>query len=182
RGVQQPAAGHPRVGADRIDEQLHTTGAHGLSSGRDGRRHHHLIGAGRASSAGHGVRKHIAPRGRGGLDSSVLDSRPAAAAASPTPAAPAAPGVLRSILRNHRRSLAIILPLGTISEVVELLMPIMLGLIIDRGIVAGDLRLTVLGALGLILMRVLGVLLWTWTFLLSQRAVMFERHRLRVGL
>ena len=112
----------------------------------------------------------------------MLDSRPAAAAASPTPAAPAAPGVLRSILRNHRRSLAIILPLGTISEVVELLMPIMLGLIIDRGIVAGDLRLTVLGALGLILMRVLGVLLWTWTFLLSQRAVMFERHRLRVGL
>lgn len=112
----------------------------------------------------------------------MLDSRPAAAAASPTPAAPAAPGVLRSILRNHRRSLAIILPLGTISEVVELLMPIMLGLIIDRGIVAGDLRLTALGALGLILMRVLGVLLWTWTFLLSQRAVMFERHRLRVGL
>ena len=49
----------------------------------------------------------------------------------------------------------------------------MLGLIIDRGILAGD-TLTVLGAAGLILLRA-GVC-WVWTFLLSQRRSC-ERHR-----
>ena len=111
----------------------------------------------------------------------MLDSSPAAAAATSSPARPV-PGVLRSILRTHRRTLALILPLATVSEGVEMLMPIVLGLLIDHGILAGDLRLTVLGAAGLILLRVLGVLLWVWTFLLSQKAVMYERHRLRVGL
>jgi len=111
----------------------------------------------------------------------VLDSSPAAPAATSSTARPV-PGVLRSIVRNHRRTLAIILPLATVSEGVELLMPIVLGLIIDHGILDQDLRLTVLGAVGLILLRVLGMLLWVWTFLLSQKAVMFERHRLRVGL
>ncbi|MEU2419176.1 ABC transporter ATP-binding protein [Brachybacterium paraconglomeratum] len=111
----------------------------------------------------------------------MLDSSPAAAAAISSPARPA-PGVLRSIVRTHRRTLALILPLATVSEGVEMLMPIVLGLLIDHGILAGDLRLTVLGAAGLILLRVLGVLLWVWTFLLSQKAVMYERHRLRVGL
>lgn len=111
----------------------------------------------------------------------MLDSSPAADAATSSPARPA-PGVLRSIVRTHRRTLALILPLATVSEGVEMLMPIVLGLLIDHGILAGDLRLTVLGAAGLILLRVLGVLLWVWTFLLSQKAVMYERHRLRVGL
>ena len=105
-----------------------------------------------------------------------------AASAATSSAARPAPGVLRSILRDHRRDLVIILPLATVSEGVEMLMPIVLGLIIDRGILAGDLPLTVLGAAGLILLRVLGVLLWVWTFLLSQKAVMYQRHRLRVGL
>lgn len=111
----------------------------------------------------------------------MLDSSPAAAAATSSPARPV-PGVLRSIVRTHRRTLALLLPLATVSEGVEMLMPIVLGLLIDHGILAGDLRLTVLGAAGLILLRVLGVLLWVWTFLLSQKAVMYERHRLRVGL
>ena len=111
----------------------------------------------------------------------MLDSRSAAVAAPPLPRA-SAPGVLRSIVRAHRRTLALVLPAATVSEVVELLMPIVLGLIIDRGVLAGDLRLTVLGAAGLILLRVIGVLLWVWTFLLSQKACMYERHRLRVGL
>ncbi|WP_341855041.1 ABC transporter ATP-binding protein [Brachybacterium sp. GPGPB12] len=111
----------------------------------------------------------------------MLDSSPAAAAATSSPARPV-PGVARSIVRTHRRTLALILPLATVSEGVEMLMPIVLGLLIDHGILAGDLRLTVLGAAGLILLRVLGVLLWVWTFLLSQKAVMYERHRSRVGL
>jgi len=89
---------------------------------------------------------------------------------------------MRSIVRGNRRMLAVALPLGTISEGVELLMPIVLGLIIDHGIVGGDLRLTVLGALGLIGMRLLGVVLWAWVFLQTQKACMYERHRLRVGL
>jgi putative ABC transport system ATP-binding protein len=111
----------------------------------------------------------------------VLDSSSAAPAATSTTARPA-PGVLRSIVRNHRRTLAIILPLAAVSEGIEMLMPIVLGLIIDQGILEQDLRLTVLGAAGLIALRVIGMLLWVWTFLLSQKAVMYERHRLRVGL
>ena len=110
----------------------------------------------------------------------LLSSSAAAAAPSSSPVR--APGVMRSILRGHRRMLAVVLPLATLSEGVELLMPIVLGLIIDQGIMAGDLRLTVLGALGLILMRIVGVLLWVFTFLQTQKACMFERHRLRVGL
>ena len=108
-------------------------------------------------------------------------SAPAAAAGSSTPRA-SAPGVMSSIVRGHRRMLAVVLPVATLSEGIELLMPIVLGLIIDHGVMAGDLRLTVLGALGLIGMRVLGVLAWAWTFLQSQKACMYERHRLRVGL
>ncbi|AXK44711.1 ABC transporter transmembrane domain-containing protein [Brachybacterium saurashtrense] len=111
----------------------------------------------------------------------MLDSRSSAAAA-PAASRASAPGVLPSIVRAHRRTLALVLPLGTVAEGVEMAMPIVLGLIIDRGVLAGDLRLTVLGALGLIGLRILGVLLWVWTFLLSQKACMQERHRLRVGL
>ncbi|HEX7350341.1 ABC transporter ATP-binding protein [Brachybacterium sp.] len=111
----------------------------------------------------------------------MLDSRSAPAATTSAPRAPA-PGVMRSIVRGNRRMLAVALPLGTISEGVELLMPIVLGLIIDHGIVGGDLRLTILGALGLIGMRLLGVVLWAWVFLQTQKACMYERHRLRVGL
>ena len=125
--------------------------------------------------------KNIALRWEDGFDQCVLDSRPASVAAPALPRA-SAPGVMRSIVRNHRRMLAVVLPLATLSEGIELLMPIVLGLVIDHGVLAGDLRLTVLGAVGLIAMRILGVLLWSWTFLQSQKACMFERHRLRVGL
>ena len=112
----------------------------------------------------------------------MLLSSSSASAAAPSASPVAAPGVMRSIVRSHRRMLAIVLPLATVSEGIELLMPIVLGLIIDHGVMAGDLRLTVLGALGLILMRVIGALLWVFTFLPTQKACMFERHRLRVGL
>lgn len=74
------------------------------------------------------------------------------------------------------------LPVATLSEGVELLTPIVLGLVIDHGVMAGDLRLTVLGALGLILLRLVGVVMWAWIFVQTQKAVMYERHRLRVGL
>lgn len=111
----------------------------------------------------------------------MLDTRSAAPAATSLPSAPA-PGVLPSIIRAHWRMLLIVLPLATLSEGIELLMPIVLGLVIDHGVLAGDLRLTVLGTLGLIALRVLGVALWTYTFIESQKACMLERHRLRVGL
>ncbi|ATG53265.1 ABC transporter ATP-binding protein [Brachybacterium vulturis] len=111
----------------------------------------------------------------------MLDSRSAAVAA-PAPPRAAAPGVMASIVRAHRRMLAVVLPLATLSEGVELLTPIVLGLVIDHGVLAGDLSLTLLGALGLILLRLAGVVLWAWCFLQTQKACMFERHRLRVGL
>ncbi|ASK66705.1 ABC transporter ATP-binding protein [Brachybacterium avium] len=111
----------------------------------------------------------------------MLDSRSTAVTAPAVPRA-SAPGVMASIVRAHRRMLAVVLPLATLSEGVELLTPIVLGLVIDHGVLAGDLRLTLLGALGLILLRVLGVLVWAWIFVQTQKACMYERHRLRVGL
>src|SRR5699024_3989558 len=125
--------------------------------------------------------KNIALRWRDGLDHQVLDSRSSAVTAPAEPRA-SAPGVMASIVRGHRRLLAVALPLATLSEGVELLTPIVLGLVIDHGVLAGDLSLTLLGAAGLILMRVLGVLLWAWIFVQTQKACMYERHRLRVGL
>lgn len=111
----------------------------------------------------------------------MLDSRSTAVTA-PAPPRASAPGVMASIVRRHRRMLAVMLPVATLSEGVELLTPIVLGLVIDHGVMAGDLRLTVLGALGLILLRLVGVVMWAWIFVQTQKAVMYERHRLRVGL
>ncbi|MDN6399236.1 MAG: ABC transporter ATP-binding protein/permease [Brachybacterium sp.] len=111
----------------------------------------------------------------------MLDSR-ATAVTAPAPPRASAPGVMASIVRRHRRMLAVMLPVATLSEGVELLTPIVLGLVIDHGVMAGDLRLTVLGALGLILLRLVGVVMWAWIFVQTQKAVMYERHRLRVGL
>src|SRR5690625_1512887 len=125
------------------------------------------------------VRKKLHCAGPTGWIGRVLDTRPAASAAICSPPVHA-PGVLPSIIRAHRRMLVIVLPLATLSEVIELLMPIVLGLIIDHGVMAGDLGVTVLGAAGLIALRVLGVVLWAYTFVQSQKACMLDRHRLRV--
>lgn len=111
-----------------------------------------------------------------------MPDSPSSAATASAPPRAAAPGVMASIVRNHRRMLALVLPVGTLSEGVELLTPIVLGLVIDHGVLAGDLRLTIMGALGLILMRLIGVVMWAWIFVQTQKACMFERHRLRVGL
>lgn len=78
--------------------------------------------------------------------------------------------------------LAVILPLSTLSEAVEIAIPIVLGVIIDRGIIAGDLAFTLMGALGLVALRLMGMALWIYSFLESQKACMLERHRLRVSL
>jgi putative ABC transport system ATP-binding protein len=72
--------------------------------------------------------------------------------------------------------------LSTLSEGIEMALPIMLGIVIDRGIVAGHLGVTLLGALIVIAVRVGGMGLWVVTFLASQKACLYERHRLRVGL
>src|SRR5699024_11856641 len=99
--------------------------------------------------------------GRAVLDHQLLDSRPSAVPAPAEPRA-AAPGVMASIVRGHRRLLAVALPLATLSEGIELLTPIVLGLVIDPGVLAGELSLTLLGAAGLIPMRVVGVVRWAW--------------------
>src|SRR5699024_3923871 len=107
-----------------------------------------------------------------------------AATPDPEPSTPAATsrGVLASILRGHPRMLAVVLPLAVLSEAAEMALPILLGMIIDRGIVAGDLAVTLIGAALLIGMRLVGMLLWIYTFVESQKACMYQRHRLRVGL
>ncbi len=100
------------------------------------------------------------------------------------PSVPAArrPGVLASVIRNHPRMLWVVLPLATLSEAAEMLLPILLGLVIDRGIVGGNLTFTLVGAAVVIGLRLSGMMLWIYTFLESQKACMYERHRLRVGL
>lgn len=125
------------------------------------------------------------------MPSSPSVSAQSAATATPRATAPRGrpvvpvterPGVMRSMVRAHRRRLAVILPLSTISEGAEMGLPILLGLVIDRGIVAGDLGLTLLGALALVALRLTSTALWVVSFLESQKACMLERHRLRVGL
>ena len=92
----------------------------------------------------------------------------------------AAPSVLGSVLRANRRMLSYILPLSVFSEGVEILVPIAMGIVIDRGIVAGSLTATLLGALAIVGVRVAGMYAWILVFLRTQEARMRERHRLRV--
>ncbi|WP_232820295.1 ABC transporter ATP-binding protein [Brachybacterium sp. YJGR34] len=103
-------------------------------------------------------------------------------AQNPVTAARPPRGVMRSIVRNHRRSLPWIMALSTVTEGVEMLIPILIGLIIDVGIVQGNLWLTVGGSVGIVVLRVLSTWAWTIMFAASQRARMFERHRLRVAV
>lgn len=92
----------------------------------------------------------------------------------------ARPSVLGSILRANSRMLSVALPLAVISEGVEILMPIGMGIVIDRGIIDGSLLATVLGALALVGIRLVGMHAWLWMFLRTQEGRMRERHRLRV--
>ncbi|MCT2178279.1 ABC transporter ATP-binding protein/permease [Brachybacterium muris] len=115
------------------------------------------------------------------------DPVPSSAAAAPAPTTASTadaprPGVLRSIVRAHTGMLAWVLPLAAISEGIEMLVPIGLGLVIDHGIVAGNLRVTILGALAVVALRLVGAVFWILTFLASQKACMLERHRLRVAM
>ena len=105
-------------------------------------------------------------------------------ASSPTPSTTPVPsrGVMRSIVRNHRRSIPWIMALSFVVEGVDMLVPVLMGLIIDAGIVQGSLLVTVGGAIGIFVLRLLSTWAWTVMFEASQRARMFERHRLRVAV
>ncbi|MFC0674190.1 ABC transporter ATP-binding protein [Brachybacterium hainanense] len=107
-------------------------------------------------------------------------NRPAPTAASAPASRP--PGVMRSILRQHRRELPWILILSFLVEASEMLVPVIIGFVIDAGIAGGDLRLTLLGAAGIVVMRILGTWAWIVMFRASQKARMVERHRLRVAV
>ncbi|GAB2532635.1 ABC transporter ATP-binding protein [Brachybacterium huguangmaarense] len=76
--------------------------------------------------------------------------------------------------------LARIMPLSVLSEGIEVLVPIGMGLVIDHGIIAGSLPITLLGVLAIIVVRQLGLWMWIAVFLGSQEGRMKERHRLRV--
>lgn len=107
---------------------------------------------------------------------------PATRASVPTSRPRRRDGVLASIVRANRRLLAWVLPLSLVSEGGELLIPIAVGWVIDRGIMRGDLTFTLLGAVGVVVFRLLTMLAWRITWLASQRACQVERHRLRVGI
>lgn len=104
----------------------------------------------------------------------------AAPASRPMAAKPAPSSVMRSILRGNRSMLARVLPLSVFSEGVEILVPVAIGIVIDRGIIAGSLLATVVGALAIVAVRLLGMFAWVDLFLRSQEGRMRERHRLRV--
>lgn len=89
---------------------------------------------------------------------------------------------MASIVRTHRRTLAWALPLALLNEGIEMLVPILLGQVIDHGIVAGSLLVTLLGALAIVALRVLGVFSWSAMFKATARARMYERHRVRVAV
>lgn len=92
------------------------------------------------------------------------------------------PSVMASIVRGNRGMLARTMPLSVFSEGIEVLVPIGIGLVVDHGIVAGNLLVTILGALLIVALRVGGMFTWVYVFLRTQEARMRERHRLRVAL
>lgn len=89
---------------------------------------------------------------------------------------------MRSIVRSNRSMLARTMPLSLMSEGIEVIVPIGIGIVIDRGIVGGSLLVTVLGALIIVAARVAGLFTWVYVFLRTQEGRMRERHRLRVSL
>ena len=93
-----------------------------------------------------------------------------------------APSVMRSIVRGHRRRIPGIMAVSFFVEGVDMLVPVLVGLIIDAGIVRGNLALVLAGAAGIFVLRLLSTWAWTIMFALSQKARMFERHRLRVAV
>ena len=110
------------------------------------------------------------------LDSSSHSSR--ASRSSPS----SRPSVMRSIVRNHRRTLPGLLALSFGVEITEMLVPILVGWIIDVGIVQANLWFTLAGAAGVFALRLVSTWGWAAMFAASQRARMFERHRLRVAV
>lgn len=89
---------------------------------------------------------------------------------------------MRSLLRQHRYQIPWILGASFVVELVDMALPLLLGWVIDRGILAGSLTVTLLGALGVIVVRLFSTYLWTAMFAASQRARMTERHRVRVAV
>lgn len=89
---------------------------------------------------------------------------------------------MRSIVRQHRRELPWIMALSFVVEATEMAVPVLVGFVIDAGIVQGSLTVTLGGAAGIVVMRLLSTWAWIVMFAAAQRARMFERHRLRVAV
>ncbi|MCL6421963.1 ABC transporter ATP-binding protein/permease [Brachybacterium sp. JHP9] len=117
-----------------------------------------------------------------------MPDSPAPSSPAPAPPAAGAPAgrppvsVMRSIVRDHRRQLPWIL-LGSFAvEAIDMAVPILMGLVIDAGIVHRSLSITILGALGIVALRLVSTFSWAAMFRASQRARMYQRHRLRVAV
>lgn len=92
------------------------------------------------------------------------------------------PGVLASILRHQRRRLLHIMPLAMVSEAGHMAVPILLGLLVERGVLRGSVLVTVLGGAGILLVRWVATETWAHAFLSANRARLEERHRLGVAI
>ncbi|WP_052337197.1 ABC transporter transmembrane domain-containing protein [Nocardioides alkalitolerans] len=99
----------------------------------------------------------------------------------PGPAAPVPTGgaLLRRTLNRHRRRLAASFALISTWQVCEALVPVAIGLVIDRAVATGDLRNLLLSAVGLSLLFV--VLSYSYRFgsRLAVRVMQTETHRIR---
>ena len=91
-------------------------------------------------------------------------------------------GVMASILRRQRGRLVRILPLALVDEGTQMAVPILLGVLLEYGVLRGNILLTLLGGAGILLARTAATWVWAYVFLESQRGTLEERHRLRVAI
>lgn len=91
------------------------------------------------------------------------------------------PSVIASMWRSQKRRILRVTPFAFLNEGVEMMVPILLGVVIDRALLPGYLWLTIAGGVGIIALRWIGVLMWGYMFTQTQRACFEERHRLRVA-
>lgn len=90
--------------------------------------------------------------------------------------------ILGILVRRHTGTISWLMVLSILSEFIHMAVPIALGVIIDRGILEGDLRFTVIAILVVIAVRLLAVGAWALSFYRTMEIRMSEQHKLRMAL
>lgn len=90
--------------------------------------------------------------------------------------------VLRSIFMRNRKLLIISVILSLVNEAIDLSIPVLMGYLVDLGILQQNLSLTIWGITLIITLKLLGNWLWSKTFIWTLTIRNIERHNLRVLL